>query len=206
MFISQVTETTDARAIERMTLKLFLRDRATAEHTSRVAGYVRVFAEALGYTPEHVATLETAAVLHDLGKIAVPDCVLLKPAALTCEERTIVREHASVGAEMVAEVESLRPIAEMVRHHHERMDGTGYPDRLSGEAIPLGARIIAIADTYDAITSERPYRSARAIEIAIAELEAGAGTQFDAQLVDVFVDLARRGLMPIDGTVFAIAG
>ncbi len=188
---------TQVTALEEMALSLFVSRRTTAEHASRVASYVRTLAQALGFGDEDVALFETAAALHDLGKLEIPDEVLDKVAPLTADEWSLVREHSVVGAEMVGSGESLAPIAAMIRHHHERMDGNGYPDRIAGDAIPIGARMIAIADSFDAITSDRPYREARSVEAALAELEAGADTQFDGVLVECFTALARKGAIRV---------
>ena len=190
-------ETNDAAAIQAMALSLFVHRRSTAEHTSRVAGYVRILAEGLGFGEDDVAVFEAAAVLHDLGKIAVPDEVLNKPSSLTPAERRVIRRHSAIGAEMVGAVDAFAQIATMVRHHHERMDGTGYPDGLHGDAIPLGSRLIAIADTFDAITSDRPYRLARSADAALAELEAAADSQLDGAFVARFIALARHGFIRV---------
>jgi HD-GYP domain-containing protein (c-di-GMP phosphodiesterase class II) len=192
----------DTDAIRRMASALYRRDRATAEHAARVARFVRTLAEGLGFPEADVAVFETAAMLHDLGKIAVPDAILNKPGALTLEERALVRVHAAIGGDMVGVSDSLGPIAAMVRHHHERMDGNGYPDRLHGERIPIGARLIAVADSFDAIVSDRPYRRARGMDAALAELERHAGTQFDGPIVACFVDLARRGRIALPAHAF----
>jgi len=119
----------------------------------------------------------------------VPDSILLKPAALTAEEWAVMRRHPVTGAEIIQPVRRLRPAAPIVRHHHERFDGTGYPDRLAGEAIPLGARILAVVDAYGAMIDDRVYRKGRPRAEALAELERCAGTQFDPELVGIFLDL-----------------
>ena len=127
-----------------------------------------------------------AAHVHDLGKVGAQDGSLKKPSALTPEERQEIQDHAAIGADIVSRLEIYRPSVETIRHHHERWDGSGYPDGLAGEQIPLGARIIAVADAFDAMTSERVYRPAMSAEAAFAELAKGEGTQFDPQIVALF--------------------
>lgn len=136
-----------------------------------------------------------AAQLHDIGKVGVRDAVLNKPGKLAKEEMSHVREHAVIGERIVASLRYLDPVAGIVRHHHERFDGTGYPDGLAGDRIPLGSRIIAIADAYDAMTSSRPYRGAMDPEQAAVNVRQGAGTQFDPELVEVFLELFYSGTL-----------
>jgi HD-GYP domain-containing protein (c-di-GMP phosphodiesterase class II) len=127
-----------------------------------------------------------AAHVHDLGKVGSRDGSLKKPGALSDEERQEIEQHAAIGAEIVGGLEAYTQSLETIRHHHERWDGTGYPDGLAGERIPLGARIIAVADAFDAMTSDRVYRSALSPDVAFAELGKGRDTQFDPQIVDLF--------------------
>ncbi|HEX4436808.1 MAG TPA: HD-GYP domain-containing protein [Solirubrobacteraceae bacterium] len=161
------------------------RDRYLHGHSRRVARYSWMIAQQLGLDDETVAHVRTAAAIHDVGKIHTPRAVLHKPGRLTDEEFEIIKRHSPDGAAMVAALCD-EQITAMVRHHHERLDGTGYPDRLAGEEIPLGARIISVADTFDAITSSRPYRKASAHKKALDILRGEAGTRLDADAVHAF--------------------
>jgi HD-GYP domain-containing protein (c-di-GMP phosphodiesterase class II) len=137
----------------------------------------------LGLSEERIARLRLAGLLHDVGKIGVPDAILNKPAKLTDSEYEQIQRHSLLGFEIV-DAAGLPEEARWVRHHHERIDGRGYPDRLSGQEIPLESRIILVADAFEAMTSDRPYRRAPGLQFAVAELRRGAGTQFDADVVD----------------------
>jgi putative nucleotidyltransferase with HDIG domain len=165
------------------------RDPYTAGHSRRVAKYSRKLAESMGLRSSEIDIIERAALLHDLGKVGIPDAVLLKPSRLTEHEREIIRFHPDIAAEILRGVEAMHDILPCIVHHHERMDGTGYPRRLSADAIPLGARIIAVADAYDAMTTDRPYRRALSIDVAKTRLREAAGTQFDASCVARFIEL-----------------
>jgi HD-GYP domain-containing protein (c-di-GMP phosphodiesterase class II) len=127
--------------------------------------------------------------MHDIGKIGIADHILLKPGKLSDEEQEVIRKHPSIGHRIIAPVQFLTPVAPMVLYHQEWFDGSGYPEGLSGEEIPLGARIVAVIDAYDAITSNRPYRKALTQKIAINELKKGAGKQFDPKIVDIFINI-----------------
>ncbi len=151
-------------------------------HSLRVARYSEAIAKLLSLSTEEVAHVRKAAALHDLGKYLVPHAILIKPGPLTAEEVEMVQRHPSDGAALVADVAEPEVVA-MIRCHHERLDGSGYPAGLAGEEIPLGARIIAVADSFDAMTSTRPYRAARSPEAAFAELDTQAGVLFEAGLV-----------------------
>jgi len=165
------------------------RDPYTRGHSESVARYAVAIGRAMGLDGEAVQRLEFAGLLHDTGKLAVPDAILRKPAPLTPIEREAIRRHPFYSAQIVHQVHALRPIEPWVYHHHERWDGNGYPARLKGEDIPLGARIIAVADTFDAMTSDRPYRKALPVEVALAEIRENAGKQFDPHIADVFLNL-----------------
>jgi diguanylate cyclase (GGDEF)-like protein/putative nucleotidyltransferase with HDIG domain len=174
-------------AIGALALALAERDRGTGEHAEKVVALAGAVARRLGVDGEEVERIAAAALLHDIGKVAVPDSILSKPGALNDEEWAVMREHTIVGERILRAVPGLGPVARIVRHGHERFDGTGYPDRLRGEEIPLGSRIVLACDAYDAMVSSRPYRDAMTHDEAAAELLAGAGTQFDARIVDALL-------------------
>jgi putative nucleotidyltransferase with HDIG domain len=136
--------------------------------------------------------IETAALLHDVGKLAIPDCLLDKPGPLTADEYDRVKQHAVIGAELLADVSFPGPLATLVRHHHENWDGSGYPDGRVGDAIPIGARVLAIADCYDALTSHRPYRRALNHDSAVAMIHERRGSMFDPELTDSFLQVVWR--------------
>jgi diguanylate cyclase (GGDEF)-like protein len=159
-------------------------------HTTDVALLAELAAGRLGLTPVETERIRLAAELHDVGKAAIPDAILLKPGSLTEEEWSFVRRHTVIGERIVRAAPSLAHTAELVRWHHERPDGTGYPDGLRGDEIPIGARIIAVADVFDAMVSDRPYRSGRGVDEALAELRRCAGSQFDAAVVEAFTAVA----------------
>lgn len=163
------------------------RDHETSGHSFRVALYAVSLAKAMGFRGEALKAIEWGALLHDVGKMVVPDEILRKVGPLTEEEWHIMKQHPSWGFEMLAEVSFLQPAAlEIIYSHHERWDGHGYPRSIAAEGIPLSARIFAVVDTYDAITSDRPYRRARSHQVAVAELQRVAGQQLDPQVVEAF--------------------
>lgn len=162
------------------------KDLYTRGHSQRVAAYALAVGRKFLLTVEELSTLYRAALLHDIGKIGIGDEVLNKAGLLTGEEYGLVKEHAALGGVITQEIAFSRGVAPLIRHHHERYDGQGYPDGVSGEDIPLGSRILAVADAYDAMTSERSYRPAMTPEQAVAELEHGAGQQFDPTVVRFF--------------------
>ena len=155
----------------------------TAEHSNRLASDCRDVGRELGLDPDVVLELELVAILHDIGKLAVPATILDLARTLNGEERAVVRSHTVRGAEILAEIAGLENLAPFVRATHERWDGTGYPDRLSGEQIPLPARIVFTVDAFDAMTNDRPYRRALGREEARRRIAAGAGTAFDPRVV-----------------------
>ncbi|MBB2962582.1 HD-GYP domain-containing protein [Methylobacterium sp. R2-1] len=165
------------------------RDSDTGDHIARVSAYVGLIAEAMELSAADVRQLCLAATMHDVGKIAVPDAILLKPGALTPEERREMEQHADRGRRILSGSESpvMRLAAEIAGTHHERWDGTGYPYGLKGEAIPLSGRIVAVADVFDALTTERPYKQAWSPERARAYLQENAGSHFDPHIVEVFL-------------------
>ena len=170
-----------ARAIE-------YRDGDTGEHVSRVARISQLIAEGIGLSPQRCRTIYLAAPLHDIGKIGIADAILGKPGKLTPDEFKTMREHVTIGARILEGGSSdlIRTAELIAQSHHERWDGTGYPDRLSGCDIPIEARVVAIADVFDALCSERPYKPAWPVQKAYAEIVACGGTHFDPACVDAF--------------------
>jgi len=176
-------------AIRSLALAIEAKDPCTHGHSLRVQAWATAVAKALGLEGDRLQALSSAAELHDIGKLAIPDEVLKAPRALTEAEWAIVQRHPRRGVEMVRHLDFLKPAQAAILHHHERLDGSGYPDGLAGEAIPLEARILAVVDAYDAMTSARPYRPPLSHEEAAAELRRGGGTQFDLQCVEAFLGL-----------------
>ena len=166
---------------------LDLRDNETAGHSRRVTRYCLEMARRMGYKDADLKSLERGSYLHDIGKIGIPDSVLLKPGALDAQERKVMESHVGIGYKLVNHISFLSDSAELVLCHQERFDGTGYPRGLKGPEIPLGARIFSVADTLDAMTSDRPYRSAMPFAEARAEIVHGSGTQFDPIVVAAFL-------------------
>ena len=162
------------------------RDAYTGKHAERVAAYGLVIARKLTPELEITPELEFGYLLHDVGKVAIPDAILYKPSSLDDDERALMSRHPVIGAEIVSGIEFLTDAAEVVRSHHERWDGTGYPDRLAGEDIPLAARAFSVADVLDALTTDRPYRPAYSMSDARSMITAGSGTQFDPRVIDAF--------------------
>ena len=162
-------------------------------HTEQVSDLAGRVAEALSLSPISVMRCRLAGLLHDVGKVAVPDTILAKRGPLTPIEMEVMRSHSSIGAEIVRRISALAGTADAIRHHHERWDGTGYPDGLAGERIPLEARIVAAADAYSAMTSDRVYHTAREFEQAIDELRAKSGSQFDPAIVEELIRTLNEG-------------
>jgi putative nucleotidyltransferase with HDIG domain len=157
-------------------------------HSARVAEYSRKAGLAIGLPEKDLEILRWAALLHDIGKVGIVDAILQKPGQLTPEEMAIVREHPIIGQRIVQDLDALHEAAAIIRGHHERYDGKGYPDSLRGRKIPLLARILALAETFDTITSHTPYRLGRPVEVAAIELRKEKGSQFDPDLVDPFLE------------------
>lgn len=171
---------------------LELRDLETEGHSRRVTRYCLELARGLGLPEGEVKNIVRGSLLHDIGKIGIPDAILLKPGRLTDEELEVMQTHPQIGYELVCRIAFLAPAAEMVLAHQERWDGTGYPRGLKGESIPVGARIFAVADTLDAMTSDRPYRRALPFSVAREEIARQAGRQFDPQVVQVFLSISEE--------------
>ena len=168
-------------------------DRPTARHSYVVLDLARRVARRLGLPSGHVAEVEQVALLHDVGKLAIPHAILSKPGLLDSEEWAAMRSHPAIGADAVAEVSELAHLAPAVRASHERWDGSGYPDGLAGYDIPIASRITFVCDAYDAMTSDRPYRAARSRLVALAELLGGAGNQFCPHCANALVDELLEG-------------
>ncbi len=166
---------------------LDLKDAETEGHSKRVTAFTIAMARAMGLTDDQIRVIARGAFLHDIGKMAIPDAILRKPGALTPEEVSIMREHCYRGYQMLRKIPFLREASDIVYSHQERYDGTGYPRGLKGEEIPLGARIFAVADTLDAITSDRPYRAAQTVVAAKEEIQRWSGRQFDPEVVRTFL-------------------
>ncbi len=165
------------------------RDELTHHHTQSVSNYSRRVAERLRLSPDEIWQVTVAGQLHDLGKIAVRDDILFKPTKLSDEEMAIMRKHCGVGFDIVRQFSNLEPVARLVRAHHERYDGAGYPDGLAGTQLPIGAAIVAVADAFDAMRSDRPYRKAMPIERALEVLRQGLGTQWHPVVGATFIQL-----------------
>ena len=174
------------------------KDLRTSKHSQRVSEYSAMIAHEYGFTDDEVENLRKAALLHDIGKIGIPDSVLNKPARLTDEEYAVMKTHVTRGAEILKDFTLIDHVVEGARFHHERYDGRGYPDGLEGEEIPLYGRIIAIADAFDAMTANRVYRKRQDFDYVMGELHKGRGTQFDPQLLDIFLKLIDDKKIDID--------
>ena len=185
------------RPLRRLAAELEASDPYTSGHSRRVSRYSTLIGSQLGLAAGALRRLGTAGMLHDVGKIAVPAAILHKPSGLTAAEFSVIQSHADRGADMIADLVEDRELVAIVRHHHERFDGTGYPGGLAGQTIPLGSRVIAVADTFDAIVSRRPYRRAGSFARALSELAAVAGGQLDPRLVAAFCSVY-EAIPPMD--------
>jgi putative nucleotidyltransferase with HDIG domain len=168
------------------------KDLYTGKHSERVTRYAYAIAQEMGCGIGQIEALRTVGHLHDIGKIGIADSILNKPAALTREEYELVRKHPVIGESIVAELGLSPEERAIIRHHHERWDGGGYPDGLSGQEIPLLARIVMVADAFDAMTSKRAYREAMSKSAALEELERNGGLQFDREVVSAFISAVHR--------------
>jgi response regulator RpfG family c-di-GMP phosphodiesterase len=182
-------EFTYDETLEALAAALDLRDNETAGHSRRVTLYALELAQRCNFSPDDLKQLERGAYLHDIGKIGIPDLILLKPGKLTPEETSVMKTHVRIGYELMSRVAFLTSAAQIVLTHQECFDGSGYPQGLRGEEIPLGARIFAIADTLDAMMSDRPYRQGRPYAVARAEIQRESGKQFDPRIVAVFLEV-----------------
>jgi putative nucleotidyltransferase with HDIG domain len=186
-----------------LALAIDAKDHYTQGHSQKVSAYAVMIAQALGMSQPEIEEIRLAGLLHDIGKVGIPETILNKSGPLDASEWETMKTHTDLGAKILEPLEAMNHIRLMVRHHHEFYDGTGYPERLEGEQIPHGARVIAIADAYDTITSERTYKKARTPEDAFGELERCAANQFDPELVRIFIETMRSAPRPV---VEVIAG
>ncbi|MGM9519957.1 MAG: HD-GYP domain-containing protein, partial [Phascolarctobacterium sp.] len=190
-----ILEKKSVRSVWRMSMQIVqtlvktidAKDSYTNGHSARVAQYSVILAKRMGFKEEELGRLEYTALLHDVGKIGVSDAILNKKGKLTEEEYAIIKEHSKIGAQILSTITELPDVAVGARYHHERYDGKGYPDGLKGEEIPLFARIIAVADSYDAMTSKRSYRDALPQELVRQEITRGIGTQFDPRIAKLML-------------------
>jgi response regulator RpfG family c-di-GMP phosphodiesterase len=180
-------------AIRALANAIDARDRYTAGHTDRVIRLAEIVAHAMGWSKKQIFALQMGCTLHDIGKIGVPDAILNKNGRLDEQETGVMKNHPKVGLQIIDGIEIFKPSIPYIIAHHERFDGTGYPERLKGDDIPVEGRLLAVVDTFDAIMSDRPYRKGAELTFAVKELQDNSGTQFDPDLVDIFLDLLRTG-------------
>lgn len=178
--------------IQALSKTIEAKDKYTCGHANRVKEYAVKLAKAMNLKDKEVENIETAALLHDIGKIGIDDYILKKPDKLTNEEYDMIKQHPVIGADIIKDVDFLKGIVNTVKHHHERYDGKGYPDGLSGDDIPLAAAILTVADAFDAMTSDRPYRQALEKEKAIDEIKNSEGKQFHPKLTKVFIEIIKN--------------
>lgn len=190
--------------LQALSMAVDARDHYTAQHSMHVADYSCAIALRLGMR-DRLTVFEQAGLLHDVGKIGVPDTLLLKPSHLTPEEYEHIKSHVETSSAIIRSVPFLAEVVPAVRHHHERWDGSGYPDGLEGDHIPMAARILAVSDAFDAMTTDRPYRPAMSTAEARRRLLDGAGKQFDPQMVDALVALIDAGIIAIEKPTAAVA-
>ena len=174
-------------ALQALVDSLDAREQETERHSLRVMRFTEMVARSFGVSADEIPDIARGALLHDIGKIGIPDGILLKPGGLSETEWVVMKQHAEIGWQILKGIDYLRPAAEIVHTHQERWDGAGYPQGLKGDQIPLGARLFAVVDAFDAIVSDRPYRRGRSVEAAREEIKRCAGTQFDPQAVDAFL-------------------
>jgi putative nucleotidyltransferase with HDIG domain len=192
-------EQSSLEAIETLNATVEAKDPYTAGHSQRVQQIALAVGEELGVTGERVDALRYAGLFHDIGKLAVPDAILTKPSGLDAAEFEAIKHHPADGAAIVGKLGRLRASVPLIHHHHERWDGTGYPDKLAGDAVPLEAYVVGLADAWDAMTTDRPYQRALSWDEAAEEVRRGCGSQFAPDVVDAFFAVLRRGGLPSAG-------
>jgi putative nucleotidyltransferase with HDIG domain len=185
-------------AIEMLNATVEAKDPYTAGHSRRVQEIALAIGRQLGLDQARLEALRLAGLFHDIGKLAVPDAILTKPARLSTDEFALIQQHSEAGARIVGKFGRLRDIVPIIRHHHERWDGGGYPDRLAADSIPLEAAIVGLADAWDAMTTDRPYHRALTVQEALAEVRSGRGAQFAPEVVDAFLATLMRGTLELD--------
>ena len=190
--IAELLEKTHFETIMAFSEALEARDEYTAGHSRRVMEYSKSIGQRMKLDKQDIEDLKMSALLHDIGKIGIPDIVLKKETKLTDEEYTVIKSHPETGAAILKHIKSLKHLVPAVYHHHERFDGDGYPQGVKGNDIPLHARIIGIADTFDAMTSNRSYRKALSFKTALTELERNKGIQFDPDITDIFLEILQE--------------
>jgi putative nucleotidyltransferase with HDIG domain len=194
-----VLEQNALEAVETLNATVDARDPYTAGHSQRVQEIALAIADVLEIDGKEREAIALAGLFHDIGKLGVPDAILTKPAKLTKQEYELMKLHPADGAKIIAKFSRLQDAVPMVRYHHERWDGAGYPDGLAAETIPLGARIVGLADAWDAMTTDRPYQLALSWDEAAEEVRRGRGSQFAPEVVDAFFAAVRRGALPRAG-------
>jgi putative two-component system response regulator len=187
--VFELLEQTHFETVKAFSEALDAKDQYTAGHSRRVMEYSADIGKRMELGPDDIEMLKKSALLHDIGKIGVPDAVLHKEGRLSDLEYSIIKSHSEIGAAILNTIKLFKPLVPAMYHHHERFDGRGYPQGIEGEQIPLHARIIAVADSFDAITSNRPYRKAFPLKDALSELEQNKGIQFDPYIADVFIEI-----------------
>jgi len=198
----QISETYN-ETLESLIVALDARDSETRGHSKRVVEYTSLIAERMGIASGTIVNMRRGALLHDIGKIGIPDAILLKPGKLSDEEWVIMKKHPEIGYRMLSGIKFLEESMSIVLHHHERWDGSGYPSQLRGEAIPIGARIFAVVDTFDAMTSSRPYRKALTYEDVCGEVEKYQGIQFDPSISRLFLTIPKNEWKNINAKIIA---
>ena len=179
------------QAILALTKTMKVRDMYTSEHSNELVGWAETLAWKLGFRSPDLESIRWAALLHDIGKIGIPDVVLRKPSRLNDEEWKVMKQHSQIGADIVGGIHQMTKVSRLIKYHHEHFDGSGYPEGLTGDQIPLGARILAVVDAYSAMTANRVYQPARPPQEACEELQRTAGTQFDPQVVNLFLQMMK---------------
>jgi putative nucleotidyltransferase with HDIG domain len=190
--IAELLEKTHFETIMAFSEALEARDEYTAGHSRRVMEYSKSIGQRMKLDKQDIEDLKRSALLHDIGKIGIPDTILKKKTKLTDEEYAIIKSHPETGAAILKNIKSFKHLVPAVYHHHEQFNGEGYPHGVKGAEIPLHARIIAITDTFDAMTSSRSYRNALSFRSALSELERGKGTQFDPEIADIFIEILQE--------------
>jgi putative nucleotidyltransferase with HDIG domain len=190
--IAELLEKTHFETIMAFSDALEARDQYTAGHSRRVMEYSKSIGQRLRLDKQDIEDLKKSALLHDIGKIGIPDTILKKQGKLTDEEYAIIKSHPETGAVILKNIKSFKHLVPAVFHHHEQYDGEGYPNGIKGKEIPMYARIIAITDTFDAMTSSRSYRNALSFRTALSELERRKGTQFDPEIADIFIEILQE--------------